>query len=553
MRTDVSGWGTRLDDAMIDRYTGSGHWSGVTLTDCARQCAQQAAARTAVVDGDVQLGFADLLERAARLASALRRRGLKPGDVVSFQLPNWHETLVINLAASIGGFVCNPIVPIYRDAEVGFILESSRTRVFFIPQSFRNFDYLAMMQRLGPQLGRCPEVVLVRADDGEHANLEQCIAAEADAADALLASFPPPDPNALKLLLYTSGTTGVPKGVLHSHNTLRAEIDALIQDRGLTERDVIFMPSPVTHITGYLFALELPFAIAAPVVLMDRWEFRRGVDLIEQHQVTISVGATPFLVELVGEVERRGRPLPSLRRYSCGGAPVPPEVIRRARVVLPNCITTRGYGCSEAPTVSMGFHPGDPPSLGASTDGRVFNNEVHIADADSGRTLPPGQAGEILVRGPEVMLGYTDPAHTRDAFDADGFFRTGDLGVLDERGYLTITGRKKDLIIRGGENLSPKEIEDVLHGHPAIAQAAVVAMPHARLGETPCACVVLRPGSTLDLPALVAFLETSGLARQKFPEQLFVLDELPHNPAGKVLKHVLRDRVAQEIRAATAS
>ncbi|SCU91264.1 putative acid-CoA ligase [Cupriavidus necator] len=544
MGKDVSGWSTRLTAEIVARYTASGHWTGITLGHCAQERARTAPERIAVVDGSTVLSFGQLFEQGVRLAMALRRRGLKPGEVVSFQLPNWHEAMVINLAAAIGGFVCNPIVPIYRDAEVSFILKNSHTRVLFMPDAFRSIDYVEMVERLRPGLPDLRDVVLVRAPRPGYTAFADWLADDCAEPFAAAASFAGADANAVKLLLYTSGTTGAPKGVLHSHNTLRAEIDAAIRLRSLGPDDVVFMPSPVTHITGYLYALELPFAAGMKVVLMDRWNVAEGVDLMARHRATFSVGATPFLLELVAEVERRGLTLPSLRQYGCGGAPVPPEAIERARTVLPNCATFRGYGCSEAPTVSSGVAQGDPVELGATTDGRIYNHEVRIVDAVTGEPLAAGQPGEIVTRGPEVMLGYTKPADNDDAFDEEGFFHTGDLGVVDARGYLTVTGRKKDLIIRGGENISPKEIEDVLHQHPAVGEAAVVAMPHARMGETPCAYVVVRAGASLDFEAKVAFLETANLARQKIPEQLVLLDELPHNAAGKVLKHVLRARAA---------
>lgn len=545
MRRDVSGWMTRLDDEMVSRYTQSGQWTGLTLAVCARKCADEFPDRVVVVDGEVQMTFAQLLDQALRLATALHCRGLRPGEVVSFQVPNWHETLAINLAASIGGFVCNPIIPIYRDAEVGFILKNSRTKVLFIPDTFRNTDYVAMVDRLRPALPDLQEVVLLRASRDDYACYEDWLREARAVVD-----FPNIDPNAVKLLLYTSGTTGEPKGVLHSHNTLRAEIDAVMRFWSLSSKDVVLMPSPVTHITGYLYALELPFASGMKAVLMDRWNATDGLRLIAQHNVSFTIGATPFLVELVAEVERQAKSLPSLRLYGSGGAPVPPEIVRRATSVLPNCLTFRVYGSSEAPTVSLGVAPGDPIERGATTDGCIVNHEVRIIDAVSGIPLEPSQAGEIVTRGPEVMLGYTNPVHTQEAFDAEGYFHTGDLGYVSSDGYITVSGRKKDLIIRGGENLSPKEIEDVLHQHPAIQEAAVVAMPHARMGETPCAYVVLRSGGQFDFAGMVAFLEKAKLARQKFPEHLFVVDELPHTASGKVLKHVLRSRCEADEEAA---
>lgn len=538
MRRDSSGWTTRLTDDMVAGYTESGQWSGITLVDCARDRARDAADRTVVVDGAVALGFGEIFERAVRLCTAMRRHGMTPGDVFSFQLPNWHETMVINLAASLGGFVCNPIVPIYRDAEVGFILADARAKVLFIPERFRSIDYIEMIERLRPGLPALEHVVLVRADARTgYACYEDWVAQDAGPFEAT-----PIDPNAVKLLLYTSGTTGAPKGVLHSHNTLRAESEAWMSFWSLQPDDVVLMASPVTHITGYVIALELAFAVGMKAVLMERWDADAAVPLVQEQGVTFTVSATPFLAELVDAADRRRTTLPSFRLFACGGSPVPPDVIRRAARALPNCKAVRVYGSSEAPTVSLGAGPDAPPELGATTDGRIVNHEVRIVDAVTGADLPAGAEGEILARGPEVMLGYTSREETEKAFDSDGFFRTGDLGFISHGDFLTISGRKKDLIIRGGENISSKEIEDVLHRHPAVLEAAVVAIPHIRLGETPMAYIVLRDGSTLGFDELLAFLEDARLARQKFPERLEIVTELPRTTTGKVLKHVLRAR-----------
>ncbi len=497
--------------------------------------------QVAVIDGDEALTFRQLYNNALTLCAALHERGLKPGDVISFQLPNWHETMIINLAASLGRFVVNPIVPIYRDAEVGFILRSSRTRILFVPEEFRSINYVEMVERLRADLPDLQDVVLLRSDRSDYPSFASWVSApEGDGAAKF--DVVNPDPNAVKLLLYTSGTTGNPKGVLHSHNTLQSEIEAVTKFWALKPSDVVLMPSPVTHITGYLYAIEICFAMGIKLVLMDKWNAADAVDLISTHGATFSIGATPFLVELVAALENQGRVLPSLRLFACGGAPVPPDVVRRADKMLPNCLTFRVYGSSEAPTISLGVSPGDPAELGATTDGCIANHEVRIVSLDDGRLLPEGEEGEILTRGPELMLGYTRWEDTLDAFDEDGFFRTGDIGFVSHGHYLTISGRKKDLIIRGGENISAKEIEDVLHSHPLIIEAAVVAMPHPRMGETAAAYVVLRPMESLTLEELSTYFETAKLARQKFPEHLFVVDEMPRTASGKVLKHVLRAR-----------
>jgi acyl-CoA synthetase (AMP-forming)/AMP-acid ligase II len=543
VQTDISGWVTRLSDEDIARYTASGAWRNITLADCAARLVQRVPDRPAVVEGETAMSFGRLFDEAQRLAAALRGRGLRPGDVISFQLPNWVETMVINLAACLAGLVVNPIVPIYRDAELRHILRDARSRLFFIPASFRGFDHAAMAQRLRPALPMLREVVVVRG------RVEGC-SAYPDLLESGKAGPRPrerADPNAVKLLLYTSGTTGSAKGVLHSHNTIMSEIHAVIGFWDISDHDVVLMPSPVTHITGYLYALETAFAAGVKVVLMERWNAADAVELIARHGVTFSVGATPVLQELVAEVEACQAALSSLRLFMSGGAPVPPELIYRANQVLPGCMTFRVYGSSEAPTITLGIRSQTENHLGATTDGRIVNHEVRLADPQTGAPVEGEADGEICSRGPEMMLGYTDWQQTLASFDADGYFHTGDLGHYVDGDYLCVSGRKKDLIIRGGENISPKEIEDVLHTHPAIKEAAAVAMPHARMGEGVCAFVIPQPGHTIDVASAAAHLERAGLARQKFPERVELVEDLPRTASGKVQKNVLRQRIAAQM------
>ena len=544
MRTDVSGWTTRLTDEAIERYTRSGVWRNVTLAEFAERQAARAPERIAVVESQWTLSFGEVLEQARRLAASFVAAGLRPGDVVSFQLPNWTETMAINIAACLAGLVVNPIVPIYRDAEVRYILRDCRAKLFFVPESFRNFDHSAMAAQLRRELPDLRDVIVVR---GQASGCRPYTELLDSGAQAILSGHT--DPNAVKLVLYTSGTTGNPKGVLHSHNTILSEVDAVIHYWGIDEHDIVLMPSPVTHITGYLYALEIAFVAGVKVVFMERWNAREAVELIARHGVTFSVGATPFLKELVDEVDRCKATLPSLRLFMSGGAPVPPELIRRANRTLGNGRAFRVYGSTEAPTVTLGIRSRSEAELGATTDGRIVNHEVRICDAHSGLPLADGEDGEICTRGPETMLGYTDWAQTAEAFDADGFFHTGDLGVRGHGDFLTVSGRKKDLIIRGGENISPKEIEDVLHQLPSIKEVAVVAMPHERMGETVCAYVIPQPGQRVDVPALAAWLERAGLARQKFPERVELVDELPRTASGKVQKNILRERIATQLKA----
>ncbi len=541
MRVDASGWKTRLTTDLVLAYTSARKWSGSTLAEAARTRAISDPARTIAIEGERTLSYAQLLSQARRLHTAMHDLGLQAGDVVSFQLPNWLETLVINLAACIGGYICNPIVPIYRDAEVEFILRDAKSKLLFVPETFRSIDYEPMTARLRARLTDLRSVVTVRGSNFHSDSFERFSGASDSSAEA---AGEYPDPNTVKLLLYTSGTTGKPKGVLHSHNTLSSELAAVASFWKLSESDVILMPSPVTHITGYLYALEASAFIGAKIILMDRWDADEAVRSIMNHEVTFCVGATPFLVELTAAAHRAGLCLPSLKRFVTGGAPVPPDAIRRANAQFKNCLAFRVYGSSEVPTVSLGVDEVSDIERGATTEGRIVNNRVRICDPVTGVALGIGEEGEITVCGPEVMLGYTDWDQTLAAFDAEGYFHTGDLGKIDDEGYLTITGRQKDLIIRGGENISPKEIEDFLHRHPGIREAAVIAIPNARLGEGVCACIIPVSGAEITREAIARFLDSQRIAKQKWPERVELMSEFPRTAAGKVRKNLLRETLA---------
>ena len=518
----------------LARYAGRGLWSDTTNGRRAYGWAE-AEPDTVVFLGDpARPTYASLLTDAEALARALIDLGLTPGDVVSFQVPNWSEAAVINLAACLGGFVVAPIVPIYRDAEVTQMLADSMARVFFVAERFRTVDFAAMVTRIRPQLPALDHVIYVRPA-AEHDSL----AALVDHGRRLTHALPTVDPDAIKLLLYTSGTTGRPKAVLHSHNTLDRVAQFGFRHSGLGAGEVTLMPSPVTHISGFAAGLEKPFAAGSRTVLMETWNAAEAVELIDRFQVSSTVAATPFLHELCDAAAASGRTLPSFRRFACGGAAVPADLVRSANGRLAHPCAFRVYGSSEVPLATQGCLPEDDPELAATTDGKPLDYDLQIVD-DAGTAVAAGHDGEILARGPAMFLGYLDPAQTAEAITDDGFFRTGDIGHLTADGALVITGRKKDLIIRGGENISAKEIEDVLTAHAAIREAAVVAMPHPRLGEGVCAFLVPAGAARPDLPAIAAIVAAAGLARQKCPERIAYVTDLPRTASGKVRKDVLR-------------
>ncbi|MCZ6512169.1 MAG: AMP-binding protein [Alphaproteobacteria bacterium] len=541
MRQDVSGWQTRLSDALIAENTQSGIWRNRTLADLLDEQLVREPDRVLIIQGDIQLSARDIDVQARSLASALQQRGLVAGDVISCQLPNWQEAVVVDMAAAMLGLVTNPIIPIYRDAEVAYILKDAGTKVFFIPTEFRNFDYVAMVERHRGELPDLAHVATVRG------TAPGCIAFDELLGDGVVFERPAVDPNAVKLIMYTSGTTGRPKGVLHSHNTIDTENQAFSKFLGLDQDDVILMPSPLTHITGYLYGIQLPIVLGAPAVLMDMWNAKVAADLIDHHGVTFTIAATVFLQELTEFARINDRPLPSLRYFPCGGAPVPPEIIFNAHKSFARCVCARCYGSTEAPTVTLGVNSREQERLGAATEGLVVGHEIKLVD-EKGVPVPVGVEGEIITRGPELCLGYADPAHN-EAFDDEGYFHTGDLAVMTADDCLVITGRSKDLIIRGCENISPRGVEDALHEHPAVYEAAVVAMPHPRMGETGCAYIVLAEGATLTFKNMISALDKTGMAKQKYPERLEIIDAFPRTAAGKIRKNVLREMIAVKIAA----
>jgi acyl-CoA synthetase (AMP-forming)/AMP-acid ligase II len=535
---------TRTLGALEAEYREQGWWDGRLLTDW-----NVDPGHTAIVDGSVSMTYAGLTRTRDRMAAALTGLGLEPGQVVTLELPNWWETSALMHASMAARAVINPVVPIYREAELTFILRQSRTSVLCVPHRFRGFDYVAMAERIMKDLDRPPRVVVVRGEGVLPAGFthleelldERPVPGDSARADGEQPGDEPGEARAassdIVLLLYTSGTTADPKGVLHSHDTLRYENLSMANLLGLSAGDTVFMPSPLTHITGLLYGVLLPPMLGSTAVYLDVWEPGPAADLIEEHGCRLSIGATPFLQDLVETYHHRATGC-SLRLFACGGADVPPELVYQARRTL-GAAVMRVYGSSEFPTYSCS-PPDAPAEVAAETDGLPIGPVEHRIVGSA------GAPGELVVRGPDLFLGYLDPALNEDAFTPDGWFRTGDLAT-EVDGAITIRGREKDIIIRGGENLSARQIEDLLYQHPSVREVAVVAMPDPRMGEKACAFVVPVPGATPTLVQLCSFLEESRVARQKFPERVELVAELPKTPSGKIRKFVLRDQIRAQL------
>ena len=535
-RTDPSGLSVRWSDEWAARYRADGYWRDTTLVDAAQAAVADDPDRVLLIEGETRLTRRDAWDRSLRLAAFFRAKGLVPGDVVSLQLPNWIETAIIALAARMSGLIINPIPPIYRESELAYILANCRAKMIFVPEVFRKHDHAAMIAGLRDTLPELRDVVVVRGEGVQDwdAALSRPPLAEV--------SLPIVDPASVMMVMYTSGTTGRPKGVLHTHHSFDNRVRAMGEAWGIGPGDTVFMPSPVTHITGAFWAFDMPWVRGCASVLIDVWSAEDGIACIVDNRCTVSGGATPFLQQFLDLARNRPEALASLRLFFCGGTTVSPSLIREASDAFPGCLFFRAYGSTEMTCVTLGIQDRSQADMGAETDGLVrYPTEVRLVDDDAA-TVADGEEGEILARGPGLFAGYLDPADNEGNFDDDGFFRMGDLGRVVHGDYLVITGRKKDIIIRSGENISPKEVEDVIGTHPSVAEVSIVAMPSAATGEKGCAFVICRPGQSIDLPEIKRFLDDAGLARQKFPEHLVIVDDLPRVPSGKVKKDVLRSR-----------
>ncbi|MFF0740857.1 class I adenylate-forming enzyme family protein [Streptomyces sp. NPDC004111] len=500
-----------------------------TLWELVRRRAVLTPDRPVLLQEDRTLTFGELRERSERVAAGLYGLGVRPGSVVAWQLPTRIETVLLSLALARLGAVQSPVIPFYRDREVGFALRESGAEHFVVPGEWRGFDHAAMAHRLSLALPR-PLLVLAAYD-------------ELPDGDPAVLPPPPADGTGVRWIYWTSGTTSDPRGVLHTDRSLIAAGSCLAHALRLTPSDVGSVAFPYAHIGGpdYLVMLLL---YGFPAVLFEQFALPGALAEYRRLGVTVAGGSTAFYTMFLAEQRKDpGQPLiPSLRLLAGGGAPKPPEVYHAVVREL-GCQLTHGYGMTEVPMITMGA-PDDSPEHLATTEGRPPEGmSVRITDPE-GKPVPAGVDGEIRLRGEAVCQGYLDPAATAGAFDDEGYLISGDLGHLTASGHLVLTGRLKDVIIRKGENISAKEIEDLLHEHPAVAEAAVVGLPDPERGERVCAVLELRAGEgPLTLADVVPYLREAGLATYKLPEQLEVVDAMPRNETlRKVLKYRLRER-----------
>jgi cyclohexanecarboxylate-CoA ligase len=484
-----------------------------------------------------RLTYAELGDLVSRAAAALRRLGIGPRDVISVQLPNWWEFAVIALAAFRVGAVVNPLMPIFREHELGYMLEFAETKLLIVPKLFRGFDHEAMAHSLRARLPGLQRVIVV---DGEGA----------DSFDRALLSGserlgPPPigeigvlPADQMAVLMFTSGTTGSPKAVMHCLNTLMACGIALGGRFGLGANDTMLVCSPLGHMTGFAAGMLLGLKIGASVVFQDVWEPKRGVALMANEGVTYSAGAATFLTDMC-EAVAGGAPKPKqLRNFLCAGAPIPPALIDRVYRELDLKVCSL-WGMTESLSSTL-TEPERALEKSPKTDGRPLDGVAVKVLRMDGSPAAVGEKGLLKVRGAQMCLGYYKRPDM-EPFDAEGWFDTGDMAYMDDEGYIRIDGRIKDIIIRGGENVPVFDIENLLFKHAAVLSVAIVGYPDPRLGERACAFVVLRPGQTLELRDVQALMAEHKVAKQYWPERVEIVPDLPKTPAGKVQKYQLRE------------
>jgi cyclohexanecarboxylate-CoA ligase len=522
-----------------------GYWRDELFGDLLDRCVAQVPDKTAIVgsnsmDGSSnRLSYREFATLVDRIAIGLAELGVERNDIVSCQLPNWWQFSALVFATWRIGAVINPMMPIFREREVKFMLGFAESKVFVVPREYRGFDYPAMARSFHSELPHLQRLLVI-GGAGEESFERVLLEAPFDAerAKRLLAERRHRADDVIQLL-YTSGTTGEPKGVMHTSNTMLSNIHPFCERLGLTGKDIVLMASPLAHQSGFIYGILMPVVLQSMVVLQDVWDGKRAAQLIEAEQATFTFASTPFLSDLTDAVGKGGCDVPSLRIFLAAGAPIPRILVERATKTLGANIVS-AWGMTENGAVTT-TRLGDPEEKAFYTDGCPLPGmEVRVVGADN-KPLAPGQEGTLKVRGCSNFVGYLKRPQLFN-HDADGWFDTGDFARLDIDGYIRITGRAKDIIIRGGENVPVVEIEGLLFRHPAVQAVAIVGMPDARLGERACAFVVCKPDQKFEFNEMIRFLTEQKVAKHYLPERLECVDELPTTPSGKVQKFKLRER-----------
>lgn len=525
-------------------YRQQGLWGDASLADYWQQTARAMPDKIAVVDNHgASYTYSALDHAASCLANWMLAKGIESGDRIAFQLPGWCEFTVIYLACLKIGAVSVPLLPSWREAELVWVLNKCQAKMFFAPTLFKQTRPVDLILPLQNQLLQLQQIVGVDklAPATSSLSLSQIIADNTPLTTAITVHG-----DELAAVLFTSGTEGLPKGVMLTHNNILASERAYCARLNLTWQDVFMMPAPLGHATGFLHGVTAPFLIGARSVLLDIFTPDACLALLEQQRCTCMLGATPFVYDLLNLLEKQPADLSALRFFLCGGTTIPKKVARECQQRGIKLLSV--YGSTESSPHAV-VNLDDPLSRFMHTDGYAAAGvEIKVVD-DARKTLPPGCEGEEASRGPNVFMGYFDePELTARALDEEGWYYSGDLCRMDEAGYIKITGRKKDIIVRGGENISSREVEDILLQHPKIHDACVIAMPDERLGECSCAYVVLKaPHHSLSLEDVVTFFSRKRVAKYKYPEHIVVIEKLPRTASGKIQKFLLRKDIMRRL------
>lgn len=511
---------------MNQHIAGTIDTAGKTLWQLISERAMMTPDKRMALDGNGRtLTYGEYKNWCERVAAGLSQRGIGKNTNVSWVLPSRFESLVLTGALSHLGAIQNPILPIYRNREVSFIVSQSNCKVLIVPRMFRGFDYEPMAREIVTSLGHNVEVIIADPD-----------MPEADPAG--LATYQA-ELDAVRWLFYSSGTTADPKGAKHSDNSLSAANDGMQWSMQVTPEDKAAVVFPITHVGGLVWLFNA-MQTGVELLMVETFDPANTPKWLGENGVTCAGAGTVFWLTYLNaqnQLPTGQQLLPDVRIFNGGGAPKP-KTLHAEMMRAFNAPLIGGWGLTEAPINTM-VHVDDPDDKKAVTDGRPCPG-VTLRTVIDGKVCAPGEEGELRVKGRQVCQGYLDSSLDAEAFDEDGWFRTGDLGVIDEQGFVSITGRLKDIIIRKGENISAKEIEDLLFAHPSVADAAVIGLPDDKSGERACAVIVCKPDMTITFEDIVSFLKSAQLSVHKIPEQLEIVSALPRNPSGKVLKKDLR-------------
>ena len=564
--------GSKINREQMERYRREGAWGTRTLADCWEEAVREYPDREYVVDDrGNRYTYAGLDEKASRVAAYLVSQGIGPGDVVSFQIPIWSEFVITTVAVLKVGAVVNPMGMCFEGEELKFLLNLSESRLYLCPTWYHKTDYEADILAVREAVPSLKDVVLLenirprKSGCRTFAEVLEAFSPERSGQSAKGLGQPAKGPGQsvkglgqpakrrtpvtsddVALLLCTSGTTRGTKEVMLTHNNLIFSEASFNRELGLSKEDIMFMPAPLDHATGFNHGLIAPMLMGAKVVLQERFDCPKALELMEREGCTYSMGATPFIYDILKELDQTRRELPSLRFYLCGGAPVPGAMVQRAwghKILLFN-VTATTESC---PHVYV--HPQEALVLNGTTSGRpVAGVEVRLVD-DQGRDVPVGTPGEEISRGPNVFVGYLkDPAATDQSLDDEGWFYSGDICVGDEKGNIRVIGRKKDMIVRGGENLNANDINNDIEGCPGVADHTVIGMPDDRLGERICAYLVLEPGvESVTREDVIEHFKRQKVNKRYWPERVEIIDELPRTDSGKVKKYLLVEDIKKRM------